>query len=40
MIAVLNKPYAGIPAGARYIGRGRKWSNRFQIAPTVTAQWW
>jgi hypothetical protein len=28
---VLNKHIYGIPTGARYIGRGSKWGNRFVI---------
>ncbi|MEX0408731.1 DUF4326 domain-containing protein [Aquibium sp. LZ166] len=31
MCRVLNKHVSGIPAGARYIGRGSKWGNRFII---------
>ena len=29
----LNKHHAGAPAGAVYIGRGRKWGNPFRIGP-------
>ena len=31
MCKVLNKHYAGIRAGAIYIGRGSKWGNPFRI---------
>jgi hypothetical protein len=33
MCKVLNKHHAGIPAGARFIGRGSKWGNRYRIGP-------
>lgn len=33
MCKVLNKHHAGMPADARYIGRGSKWGNPFRIGP-------
>ncbi len=33
MCKVLNKHHAGVPACARYIGRGSKWGNPFRIGP-------
>ena len=33
MCKVLNKRVNGVPAGAVYIGRGRKWGNPFRIGP-------
>ncbi len=31
MCKVLNRRFAGIRAGAVYVGRGSKWGNRFRI---------